>query len=52
MVKQDKLIITSTVAPSWIYPEAKNNPKTADDAIEEAISPGRRAPRSSTSMAG
>src|SRR5690348_9085928 len=38
MAKQDKLIITSTVAPSWIYPDAKNNAKTADDAIEEAIS--------------
>ena len=30
-------MITSTVAPSWIYPDAKNNPKTADDAINEAI---------------
>jgi len=38
MAKQQGLIITSTVAPSWIYPDAKNNAKTADDAIEEAIS--------------
>ncbi|MDA4136508.1 MAG: 3-keto-5-aminohexanoate cleavage protein [Thaumarchaeota archaeon] len=38
MAKPEKLIITSTVAPSWIYPDAKNNPKTADDAIEEGIS--------------
>jgi 3-keto-5-aminohexanoate cleavage enzyme len=38
MVKQEPLIITSTVAPSWIYPDARNNPKTADDAIREAIS--------------
>ncbi len=32
-----KLIITTTVAPSWIYPDAKNNPKTADDAIDEVV---------------
>lgn len=38
MEKPEKLIITSTVAPSWIYPDAKNNPRTADDAIAEAIS--------------
>jgi 3-keto-5-aminohexanoate cleavage enzyme len=38
MVKQEPLIITSTVAPSWIYPDARNNPKTADDAIAEAVS--------------
>ena len=38
MDQQTPLIITSTVAPSWIYPDARNNPKTADDAIEEAIS--------------
>lgn len=37
MQKPEKLIITSTVAPSWIYPDAKNNPKTAADAIEEGI---------------
>ena len=36
--QKNALIITSTVAPSWIYPDAKNNPKTADDAIEEAVS--------------
>lgn len=38
MQKQEKLIITATVAPSWIYPDAKNNPKNVDDAIEQALS--------------
>jgi 3-keto-5-aminohexanoate cleavage enzyme len=34
---QPKLIITATVAPSWLYPEAGNNPKTPEDAVEEAL---------------
>ena len=38
MAKQTPLIITSTVAPSWVYPHARNNPKTADNAIDEAVS--------------
>lgn len=43
MDKKSPLIITSTVAPSWIYPDARNNAKTADDAIEEAISASKAA---------
>jgi len=36
-MKQEKLIITATVAPSWIYPEARNNPGSPDQAVEEAV---------------
>src|SRR5207237_7279598 len=34
---QPKLIITATVAPSWIYPDARNNAKTPEDAVEEVV---------------
>jgi 3-keto-5-aminohexanoate cleavage enzyme len=34
---QQKLIITATVAPSWIYPDAKNNAKTPEDAVDEVV---------------
>ena len=33
----EKLIITATTANSWIYPDAKNWPETADELIEDAI---------------
>jgi 3-keto-5-aminohexanoate cleavage enzyme len=33
----EKLIVTTTVAPSWIYPEARNNPRNADDTINEVV---------------
>lgn len=34
--KQDKLIITVTANASWIYPETKNHPETADE-IADAV---------------
>jgi 3-keto-5-aminohexanoate cleavage enzyme len=36
-VEQKPLIITATVAPSWINPDAKNNARTPDDTIEEVV---------------
>jgi len=35
--KNDKLIITATVAPSWIYPDVKNVPRNADEVIESVV---------------
>src|SRR5215472_6972850 len=34
---QEKLIITVTVAPSWIYPDAKNAPRTPDEVVESVV---------------
>jgi len=34
---QEKLIVTVTTANAWIYPEAKNYPKTPEEIIENTI---------------
>jgi 3-keto-5-aminohexanoate cleavage enzyme len=34
-VKKEKLVITVTANPSWIYPETKNHPLTADEIADE-----------------
>jgi 3-keto-5-aminohexanoate cleavage enzyme len=36
-MSQEKLIITVTVAPSWIYPDATNAPRNPDEVIESVV---------------
>ena len=33
----EKLIITVTVAPSWIYPDAKNAPRSPEEVVEAVV---------------
>jgi len=36
-VPPEKLIITVTVAPSWIYPDADNAPRNPDEVVESVV---------------
>ena len=37
MVRYEKLVVTATLAKSWMFPEVKNWPETSLDLVKDAV---------------